>query len=252
MGLNIFITIGIVILAIPAAIIIFILIRPKTNIRYVITQTFFGGERIVIKEGKVESKIEDKNMAVHKMLVGTFKLVSIGTFHQKHLRQGIGNKLVMKLEEYDVGRYRPVKMGDLSDTDPDGLNVKVENPISNNDIDFIVNEKSAAKETYEKKKEEKMKWLPYVAGVAVFIICFIVFVLMMYYVNEMNTKLVSLEIALEQKIDGMDPVNMAKAMTNNCVDLMRNGTVIIQTKTNASELPPHFNPMSNIIAGIGG
>jgi len=193
----------------------------KSNVEYVILQTFEGSQRPLMKKGLVDVKNDGTRMAEHVIGTGANKIFA-GTFHQKYLKPTTAGKYLMMLEEFDVGRYRPLEYNGnikkskikipvyLNDpkidekgntlvdafgnvifkikTDEKGRPVykEIEEDISSmvsvpNDDIDYMLSRKEKNKKLLERKQKESKWLPYLLGGAAFVFVFLGVVLSSYY-----------------------------------------------------------------------
>ncbi len=194
-----------------------ILERKKGNIDYIICQTYLGGQRWYMLKGMVDKKNDGSFLAEHVIFKGGKH--PIGLFHQKHLKHHLGKRYMMILEEWDVGRYRPLeyrghlkgktkmirritnfddkgdiirdKKGNIDFTDKEEIidNGRLK-ATPNHDIDWIIRRKEKNRELLL-KKEEKWKWLPALAAGGLLIISGLMMVAAWMYLADYSENLES-------------------------------------------------------------
>lgn len=186
--------------------------RKRGNIEYIIYRTFLGGQKIYKVRGMVDVKNDGSFMAEHVALTGGKR--PIGKFHQKHMKDAGKGQWLMVLEEYDIGRFRPleyrghlkgksevvrrVPMLDEKGTirrDAKGTPMFTESReiidtgtlkgIKNDDVDWILQRKEKNRQLLL-RKEERNKWWPVIAAGGIMIIAGVVLVMTAFYLNEMS------------------------------------------------------------------
>jgi hypothetical protein len=234
-------------------IIILILKDNKSNIDYIICQTFTGNQKWYKAIGLVDVKNDGSYTVVHKVMQP--KLGEIGSFHQKHLKPGKGNRYFMLLNEWDKGRFAPMEYtGKIKDLvfqvpkkdetgklmlDAEG-NVIMEvkktqagelETISNSDVDFIIQQRKK-NEVITKRQEKNKAWWPVVAGGAGFVLLLVV----MVYMVMQNTETAKINADASASIAAQQE-RTAEIITKTIIDLVRNETIHEAFKK--PQLPPN-------------
>lgn len=228
--------------------------RKKGNIDYHICQTFLGGQRWMTLRGLVDVKNDGSFLAEHTLVDGGKR--PIGLFHQKHLKPSRGNRYSMLLEEWDVGRYRPLeyeghiqgksevvklmpkldgnskpvrdKKGNIEFVkDKEIIDTGLLKATPNHDIDWILRRKEKNR-LMILKKDEKFKWLPLLAGGAVLVVAGVILVAVAMYMNDMSGHF---ETASKNFNTGEDVINRITKIEEQ----VYNGTVVDRIK---SQPPP--------------
>lgn len=237
--------------------VLILLDRKAGNIDYLICQTFLQNQKWYTVRGKVDVKNDGTFMAEHIIITGGKK--PIGLFHQKHLKPSKGNRYMMILEEWDVGRYRPLEYEghiygqtevikripiydakgnvlkgsdgkivykDLKDIIDQGLL----RGTPNHDIDWILRRKEKNRIMLIKKDENK-KWLPMIASAGVLIIVAIFMVFAAYYLVQYSEN-------LEAASKNFNPTKQTQDTVEIIKDLLFNETIQDRVKSNVEGLPP--------------
>lgn len=211
---------------------IYYLLQPKPNIKYIITQTFHGNIRVLLRVGFVVSDPKMLNMATHTMLVNGVKK-EIGTFHQKYLHTTDKGSMVLMLEEFDIGRYRPMIKGEVKkmsaefknvsqgEREDDNTIIEVQG-VPNEDIDWILGSRDKIRQVFAKQQQEKYKWLPYIMGGIVVLFVFLGLIATSYY-NYMASQ--THEKTVERIAKTFDPATQTERIIKAFVNEMVNGTV---------------------------
>lgn len=245
-------------LVLAAIIIIFMVkLQKKSNIDYIILQTFEGLQRPSIKSGYVDVKNDGTRMAEHIVGKGPEK-INIGTFHQKFLKPSSPGRYIMFLEEHDVGRYRPLEYnGDIKKTkvkiaeftdeplldknsknllddfgnplykikrDANGKEIYKEEEIDISSLVSVPNDdidyilsRKEKNKRLLEKKQESNKWLPYLIGGAAFIFVFLGVILSSYYNYQASAN-------VKAGLDNFDAASQTERIINLFVEKMTNAT----------------------------
>jgi len=247
----------------------------KSNIDYVILQTFEGAQRPFIKKGLVDVKNDGGRMAEHVMTVAG-KQEGIGTFHQKYLKPSAGGRYIMLLEEHDVGRYRPLEYrGDIFKSmlrvpvytnkqlkdkkgeplldkkgepiyeikkDKNGLPIyqEIEEEVAGlvsvpNDDIDYMLSRKEKNRLLLARKKETNKWLPYIAGGLIFLFVFMGVVLSSYYNYQTS-------IEIRKGLGNFDGAAQTERVINLFVEKMTNTTTRdvfkVQPEESDADKPP--------------
>lgn len=205
--------------AIGAGILLASLLTKKSNIRYLIIQSFIGNEKILIKHGYIDVSKHDV-MAEHN-LIEKNKKIPIGTFHQKYLKP-MQKGYLMLLEEYDKGRYRPLVLSGVSKDNQEYIS-KLE-AVPNDDVNFILRTKEEMFKLLQRDKKEN-RWLSIVANLGTLIIVGVVLVLVAFYQNEASNNYAEGNLRIEQALKHIDEGAQAQKVAEVMLKLLTNQTV---------------------------
>lgn len=229
----------------------------KGNITYIICQTFLGGQKWYMGQGKVDIKNDGSYMAEHVLYKP--KKLQIGLIHQKFLKPQKGNRYLIVLEEWDTGRFRPLDyrghmkgrttltrkiMQEDNDgnpiLDPKTKEIQYSDKVEvidygtliatpNHDIDYIVQRKDKNRQLLLKKQEAN-KWLPMIIGGALFVIVGVMLVVSWMYLAEFSA---NLKDASKNFASGQTTENTVKAIR----DILLNES-ITRVKDTGTASPP--------------
>jgi len=236
---------------------IMVMMGKKSNVEYIILQTFEGSQRPLMKKGLVDVKNDGTRMAEHVIGEGSNKIY-VGTFHQKYLKPTTHGKYLMMLEEFDVGRYRPLEYNgdikkskikipvytDIPKKDKEGntlqdvygnvlyefkndekgrpLYREIEEDISSmvsvpNDDIDYMLSRKEKNKKLLERKEKESKWLPYLLGGAAFVFVFLGVVLSSYYNFQSASE-------IKEGLGNFNAAAQTEQIINTFVDRMTNKT----------------------------
>ena len=201
----------------------------KSNITYIILQTFLGSKKAINIKGYVDRVNDGSYMAEHYILEKG-KKQAIGTFHQKWLIPSTKDKYIMFLEEYDAGRYRPIEYNDKD---------KNFNPIPNEDIDWLISRKEKNRRMLEEKKKES-HWKQYLAsGILLFLVVVAIFI-QGYFMVETSNNLKAGEQQLAKVIREQNPAEIQERTVKLIFSVLKNETIrnVVKPPTNNNKGVP--------------
>jgi len=223
--------------------------KGRGNIEYIIIQSYLGVKRPIRRAGFVTlDNVE--NIAVFEMFDKGARM-EIGTFHQKYLMP-FGKGYIMFLEQYEMGRYRPyefteeTKNEEISVIQKDFLGkvgkdkngnpitsilkqtVRKVRPVSNNDVDFIIQSRDKLKSKLLAKEKKNSLWRT-LAIVGIYVFLFLSIFINSYY-NYMQSEKIT------ETIQSQSEARVAEQVTKTIMEVLMNQTtkdVVKSITTNA-------------------
>ena len=212
--------------------------KGKGNIEYIIIQSYLGVKKPVRARGFVT--LDDAGtIAIFEMFAAKGR-TEIGSFHQKHLLP-FEKGYIMFLEQYEIGRYRPYEFQDktkdeLVETfDKDFLgnvvhgkdgkplisitkqSIGLIQPVSNDDVDFIIRSRDRIKEKLLAKQKKNSLWRM-LAVVSIYIFLFLSIFINSYYNYLQSEKITGV-------IERQSEAEVSKVVTQTIMTVLMNQTV---------------------------
>jgi len=231
------------VVSVVVMIIIFIVLALRSgkrgNIDYLIVQTYLGNKRPVFGRGMVTLDNVEKVAIFQLFGKGTTK--EIGTFHQKHLYPNPKGGFLMLLDQFEIGRFRPMEITDETKEemviktakdflgqpakDKDGNPIRtatkqesrVVRPVSNDDVDFIIGTRERLKEKLTKRAKKKSFWRT-LAAISIYFFLFLSIAFNAFYNYESHKE----NIAMMER---QSEANVAKVVTETIMHVLMNQTI---------------------------
>ncbi len=225
--------------------------KSKGNITYWIIQSYLGNKKPIELKGRV-SVDDGDHMAIFKLFDGGEEK-EIGSFHQKYLLP-FGRGYCMLLEQYEIGRFRPIELsGDIEDdsniiTEKDFLGQivkdkggnplkttllgkkRVFHPVPNDDVDWIIRSRDRLKEKLLKKALRQSFWKK-LAAALIWVMLFMSIFINSYYNFQTSEK-------LSETVEGQSEAKVAELVTKTIMYVLMNQTVKDVVRP-INQLPPN-------------
>lgn len=192
--------------------VLIVLSNRRNNVFFLIIKTFNRSEVPILAKGRIKELREKGTLMSEAFIRKNGRWTGIGTFHQKFLMPFRKNKFLLMVEEWDVGRYRPlvrseaygmVKVYDLI-KDIDGKPVYdldgkpkyeertqrtgVIEAMTNDDFDYIQHKLTEMDRRYQQEQKATATW-KLIAGGFLVVVLVIGMVMSAYYNYNTATEL---------------------------------------------------------------
>jgi hypothetical protein len=176
----------------------------KNNTTFLVIKTFNRSEVPIFYKGRIKQLRDRDNLMSEAIITKEGKKTGIGTFHQKFIMPFGNKRYLMILEEWDVGRYRPMQRLEgyglsrvwEAQRDAQGKpiydlegkrkfeekvqRVGVLEPVSNDDFEYIRHKLAEVEKRYEIKQKDSQTW-KYIAGGFIVVVILATVIMSAYY-----------------------------------------------------------------------